>query len=600
MCGIAGIIGKNCEDKDKLIEKMTDLMIHRGPDDEGFYVDNDVALGMRRLSIIDLEKGRQPIFNEDKNLVIIFNGEIYNYKELRQPLISHGHDFKTNSDTEVIIHLYEEYGVECVKKLRGMFAFCIYDKKNKTIFLARDYFGIKPLYFLNIDNIFAFASEIKSLLLSPGFRTEINDEAVYRFLSFQYNPLKETFFKNIFRLEPGSWLKIDLKNREMEENKYWNFEFGQPKEISEKELFDVLKDSVTHHMISDVPVGAFLSGGVDSSSIVALMKNSFKNDKISTFTVGFEEINEFKESRRAAEFLRTDHTEIKISYSDFFEKLAELIWHFDEPVADPSAVALYFVAREARKKVKVILSGEGADELFGGYNIYLEPFALKKLDFLPRSFRESLVKSKINFYGKNYLRRSLMPIEERYIGNAYIFKPADMEKIWQGKNFSEPKKWLEKFYEETKNLSDSSRMQMIDIDYWLAGDILAKADKMTMANSLEGRVPFLDIEVAKVASRIPDDLKFRNGETKYLFRRAMKNSIPNLNRKKKKLGFPVPLKEWFARNSGYLKIIKENHYIKENFDLDLIDKLNPRQIYVLLNLAIWYNVFIEKATWPKQ
>ncbi len=475
----------------------------------------------------------------------------------------------------------------------------IYDKKKKTLFLARDYFGIKPLYFLRNNNVFAFASEIKSLLYHPYCRPEINDEAVYYFLSFQYVPLKETIFRDIYRLMPGSYLKIDINSQKIEEKKYWEFSFEQEDGINEKRLLDVLKDSISHHMISDVPVGAFLIVGVDSTAIVSLMRNSLLNDRISTFTVGFEEINEFKEARIAAKFLNTDHTEIQISPSEFFEKLPELIWHFDEPVADPSAIALYFVAQEARKKVKVILSGEGADELFGGYNIYLEPFAVRKLDFIPRPVRESLVTNNFNFFGKNYLRRSLIPLEERYIGNAYVFKPEEVSKIWRGKNFSEPKYLLNKFYEETENLSDSTRMQYIDINFWLPGDILAKADKMTMANSLELRVPFLDIEVAKISSQISDGLKFKNGTTKYLFRQAFKGLIPEINRKKKKLGFPVPIKQWFKKDEQWLKKIKSNPYIKEHFNMTEIEKLtNPRQLYLLLILSIWYNVFIEK-TWGK-
>jgi len=600
MCGIAGIIGKNFQEKDKVIEKMTDMMIHRGPDDEGFYCDNDVALGMRRLSIIDLEKGKQPIFSEDENLVIIFNGEIYNFKELRESLLTRGHKFKTNSDTETIIHLYEEEGEECVKKLRGMFTFCIYDRKKKTLFLARDYFGIKPLYFLNKNNIFAFASEIKSLIYHPYYHPEVNDEAVYYFLSFQYVPLKETIFKDIYRLDPGSYLKIDIKNQKIEEKKYWEFSFKQENNVSEDDLLNALKNSVSHHMISDVPVGAFLSGGVDSTAIVALMKNSLMNDRISTFSVGFEEINEFGAARTAAKFLNSDHTEIKLSSSDFFEKLPELIWHFDEPVADPSAIALYFVAREARKKIKVVLSGEGADELFGGYNIYLEPFALKKLDFLSPSFRKKilfpLAYSNFNFFGKNYLRRYFTPLEERYIGNAYVFKPVEVRKIWRGQDFSEPSYLLNEYYKEIENLSDSTKMQSIDINYWLPGDILAKADKMTMANSLELRVPFLDIEVAKIASRISDEFKFKNGKTtKYLFRQSLKGLIPEGNRKRKKLGFPVPMKQWLAdKNNPVLDAIFKNPYLKTHFNMKEIEKLtNPRQLYLLLTLSFWYNVFIK-------
>lgn len=619
MCGIAGIFGNNIKNKEEVIKKMTDVMVHRGPDDSGFFIDENAALGMRRLSIIDLNTGHQPIFSEDANLIIIFNGEIYNYKELEKNLINKGHKFKTKSDTEVLIHLYEEEGEPMLNKLRGMFTFCIYDKKKKTAFLARDFFGIKPLYFLRQGKTFAFASEIKSLLQLPDYKLEVNDEAVFHFLSFQYVPTKETMFKNIYRLPAGSYLKINITNDKMEERKYWEFNFNQ-KAISEKDtkekLFNILKDSVSHHMISDVPVGAFLSGGIDSTAIVALMKSDFETRSwtsggIHTFSIGFDEVNEFKDSRHAAKYLNTDHHEIKISAEEYFSKLPDIFWHFDEPVADPSAVALYFVAWETAKKVKVVLSGEGADELFGGYNIYLESFALKKLNIIPKFLREKILRPlvgvKFNFFGKNYLRRYFTPLEERFIGNARVFQPKEISDLWRGKKFGNPSDLTKEYYQKTKNISDSEKMQYIDINFWLAGDILAKADKMTMANSLELRVPFLDIEVAKIASILPSNLKFRGSNTKYLLRETMKGIIPEKNRKKKKLGFPVPLKEWFRnKNNGYIfDIIRNNKYIKEKFNKEIIEQLfsdhfsnkkdNSRKIYLLLSLSTWYNVFIKET-----
>ncbi|MFA4890012.1 MAG: asparagine synthase (glutamine-hydrolyzing) [Candidatus Paceibacterota bacterium] len=622
MCGIAGILGNNIKNKEEVIKKMTDIMIHRGPDDSGFFIDENAALGMRRLSIIDLSTGHQPIFSEDGNLVIIFNGEIYNYKELEKNLIDKGHKFKTKSDTEVLVHLYEEEGEMMLNKLRGMFTFCIYDKKKKTAFLARDFFGIKPLYFLRQGGMFAFASEIKSLLRLPDYKPEVNDEAVFHFLSFQYVPTRETMFKNIYRLPASSYLKINIIDDKMEEKTYWEFDFNQ-KAISEKDakekLLDILGDSVSCHMISDVPVGAFLSGGIDSTAIVALMKSDFetrsrtsgKTGKIHTFSIGFDEINEFEDARRAAKYLGTDHHEIKISPREYFDKLPDIFWHFDEPVADPSAVALYFVARETAKKVKVVLSGEGADELFGGYNIYLEPFALKKLNIIPKFLREKILRpiagSKLNFFGKNYLRRYFTSLEERFIGNARVFQPKEIFDLWQGEKFRNPSDLTKKYYQKAKNISDSEKMQYIDINFWLIGDILAKADKMTMANSLELRVPFLDIEVAKISSILPPNLKFRGNTTKYLLRESMKGIIPEQNREKKKLGFPVPLKQWFRdKNNNYIfGTIKENKYIREKFNKEIIEQLfndhlsgkkdNSRKIYLLLSLAIWYNIFIKNG-----
>lgn len=618
MCGIAGVIGENTKNKEVIIKKMTDCIAHRGPDDDGFYNDEKVGLGMRRLSIIDLKSGRQPIESKDGLSLIFFNGEIYNYKELKEGLVKKGRDFKTNSDTEVILHLYEDEGEKMLTKLRGMFAFCIYDKKSDSLFIARDYFGIKPLYyFLQDGKIAAFASEIKSILLHPEYEREVNDEAVFNYLSFQYNPLKETIFKHIFKLNPGSFLKINLKDGKFTEERYWSFEFFQNEKIDEKksgeELLELLEDSVRHHMVSDVPVGSFLSGGVDSAIIASLMKKanaSNSNSKVnSTFTVGFEDLSEGMEAKITSDSLQTEHVEITVSQEEYFEALPKIVWYFDEPVADPSAVGLYFLAKEARKKVKVILSGEGADELFGGYNIYLEPLSFLRLwmkfipKFLINLFLKPLVSTKFNFKGKNYLKRYFAKLEDWYIGNASVFKKDEVNKLWRGNQFE--KFNLEDYYRKVDNLSDSTKMQFIDINTWLVGDILAKADKMTMANSLELRVPFLDIKIADFASKLPDRLKFRRRVTKYLLRQSVKGIVPEVTRNRKKLGFPIPIKNWLTKNRSdiYKKIIS-NPYIAKNMNTSEIENIikdhidgkkdNSRKIYLLLILAIWHEVFIER------
>jgi len=624
MCGIIGLIGKNTENKETLIKKMADVIAHRGPDDEGFFVDEKVALGMRRLSIIDLSGGKQPIENDDGSMLITFNGEIYNYKELRNELVQKGVNFKTHSDTEVILKLYEQEKEKMMTRLRGMFSFCVYDKKNGEIFIARDYFGIKPLYYLKLGGeIKAFGSEIKSLLLHPEYKKEINDEAVFNYLFFQYNPLKETMFKNIFKLAPGHFMKINLNTGHMEEARYWSFSFSQNGGMEEKsggeELLRTLEDSVAHHMVSDVPVGSFLSGGIDSGIIATLMQKISQketaNKKISTFTVGFKNLSEglacrsFNESREAKDVsnsLRTDHTEIAVSADEYFQVLPKIIWHFDEPVADPSAVALYFVAREAGKKVKVVLSGEGADELFGGYNIYLAPYARGLLNIVPKFLRDiiflPLLKSKIKFRGKNYLSRYYSKLEDWYIGNASIFKKEEVKKIWKGGDFNRMD--ISDLYKKASGLSDSTKMQFIDINTWLVGDILAKADKMTMANSLELRVPFLDIKVAEFARKIPDFLKFRKGTTKFLLRQALKGILPEPTRKRKKLGFPTPIAGWLTKEKTELyKKITENEYIRSRMDIGYINELlnrhiegrenNARKIYLLLSLAIWQEVFFS-------
>lgn len=609
MCGIAGYFDLKTEEKEAIIGKMVASITHRGPDDDGFYVDKYVGLGMRRLSIIDLSTGRQPITSKDDKLLIFLNGEIYNYKELREELIEKGFIFKTQTDTEVILHMYEAFGEKMLLRLRGMFSFCIYNTETKNIFVARDFFGIKPLYYLVDEdkNIIGFSSEIKSFLTIPGFKPEVNDDAVLNYLSFQYNPLSETFFKNVYKLPPAHFLSIDLVNKETHIEKYWSFEFNQDitldKVKTTEKIRDTIKDSVEHHMIADVPVGAFLSGGIDSSIITTLMQEIRGDKKIKTFTVGFDTLTEGKEANETSDFLGTDHTEITIGKNEYMKILPKAIYHFDEPVADPSAIGLYFVAREARKHVTVVLSGEGSDELFGGYNIYLAPFARQKMAWLPKSIIKFFLDLPFKFYGKNYLNRVNMKLEEWYIGNASIFKKKEIDLLW--KSNSAKAQSLSFLYKKVSHLSDSTAMQYIDINTWLVGDILAKADKMTMANSLELRVPFLDIEVANLARRLPDAFKWSGGVTKYLLREAFKNIIPENTRNRKKLGFPTPLKNWLDRESDDVyDLILKNDYIKKHMSINYIQKMinehnsknvdNSRKIYSLLMLSLWYDVYISR------
>ena len=605
MCGIAGVVNPKIEEKEKVISDMVSAIVHRGPDENGFFIDNHVALGMRRLSIIDLSSGKQPISSADGKLLIFFNGEIYNYKELRGELVQKNFIFKTHSDTEVVLHMFEAHGENMLKKLRGMFTFCIYNTETKKVFIARDFFGIKPLYYLEQNKqIVAFSSEAKSLLSYPGFKVEVNDEAVMNYLSFQYNPLPETFFKKIYKLAPGHFLEINLNSGETRIEKYWSFVFNQNENLDEdntsEKIKETIRDSVEHHMIADVPVGAFLSGGIDSSIIATTMQSIRKDKKIKTFTVGFDTLTEGNESKQTSDFLDTDHVEITVGPNEYFKSLEDIAYHFDEPVADPSAVGLYFLAREAQKHVKVVLSGEGADELFGGYNIYLAPIAKAKMSWFPLSILELFLKIPFEFFGKNYLKRVSLKLSDWYIGNASIFKSDEIKKIWKGKK--EKTKSLDFLYKNISNLSESTQMQYIDINTWLVGDILAKADKMTMAHSLELRVPFLDIEVAKLAISLPDNFKWRNGTTKYLLREAFRKIIPESTRNRKKLGFPTPIRNWFTPERHYIydKIIK-NDYIKSRMDIGYIKLLidehlskktdNSRKIYLLLMLALWYDVF---------
>ena len=489
MCGIAGIITDKVHGE-KAIKLMVSEIVHRGPDDDGFLIEEGFSMGMRRLSIIDVSRGHQPISNEDGTISIVFNGEIYNYKELAVELKSKDHTFKTDSDTETLVHLYEEYGDKMVSHLRGMFAFSIYDKKKNSVLIVRDQFGIKPLYYRLDENkkIASYGSEIKSLLQDDRYKAELNRGVVPMYLEFQYNPQEETFFKNIYILKPGHSLTIDLNTSDHTISKYWEFDFHIDDHHAnfDEKIFKTIKESVEYHMISDVPVGAFLSGGIDSAIIVTMMQKIRMDhglEPVQTFTIGFDEVSEHSRAREVADTIVTNHTEIRVKFDEYLKNLPKIAWHFDEPVADPSAVALFFLAREAAKKVKVVLSGEGADELFGGYNIYREPFALAGIVWLPNwiktLFIRPLVKLPFNYFGKNYLRRALTPIRERYIGNARVFTTAEVSSLVKNTDLIKEGSaaFLAPLYEKNKNHTDSKKMQMVDINYWLPGDILAKADK---------------------------------------------------------------------------------------------------------------------------
>ncbi len=609
MCGIAGIINHKSSDVAKILDEMIERITHRGPDDSGFFVDDRVAFGMRRLSIIDTQGGKQPISSEDGSLIIVFNGEIYNFKKLRAGLCARGHIFKTDTDTEVILHLYEEKGEDVVHELRGMFTFFIYDIKKGNVFIARDQFGIKPLYYIKIGGVVtAFGSEIKSLLALPEYKKEINNEAIFNYLSYQYNPMQETFFRGIYRLLPGTCMMIDLKTSTGEEKKYWQFEFNQDihmqEEIGSKKLADVFLDSVSHHLVSDVPVGAFLSGGIDSSLIVGTIRALHPGGELRTFTIGAEDMNEFEQARETAELFKTTHTEIILDPTEYFSELPRIAYHFDEPVADPSAMALYFLAREASKKVKVVLSGEGADELFGGYGMYREPLSLAQFDRVPKFLQSVLfllLKFPFEIRGMNYLRRYQKKLNDRYIGNAYIFSQEEIVGLWKGEKYTPMD--IAPLYTQAENLSPSTAMQYIDIHTWLPGDILAKADKMTMAHSLEVRVPFLDKEVARFAQTIPDRFKFMNGTTKYLLRKAAKVFVPPRTQVRKKLGFPIPLARWLRADPHKSNTITTHPFIKEHFNIACIENLitdhllghkdNARKIFIFMMLIAWYDVFFK-------
>ena len=497
MCGFAGYIHNyGTFDKEEVIHKMADRIKHRGPDDAHYYIDDGIALGFRRLSIIDLEGGRQPILNEDGSLVLLFNGEIYNYQELREELIKAGHIFTTKTDSETILHGYEEYGKKILDRLRGMFAFIIWNKNTKELFGARDIFGIKPFYYYKKGKEFMFGSEIKSFLAHPGFKKELNEEQLPLYLSYQYSPGEDTFFKGVKKLMPAHWL--EWKAGQLTVQRYWQPKFdpddSRTLEEWEDEISAAMKESVQAHKIADVEVGSFLSSGVDSSYVAC----SADVDK--TFTVGFdngEKYNEISYAKELSELIPVKNYSKTITPEEFWGNFGKIQYHMDEPLADPSAVALYFVCNTASKYLKVVMSGEGADEIFGGYNIYKEPLAVPAYDKIPFPIRRFIGKIASHLpkkSGINFLIRRGKKLEDRFIGNAYMFTEEERKKLLKIKTDApSPAEVVKPFYDRVKDKDPVTKMQFVDLNAWMVGDILLKADKMSMANSLEVRVPFLSL-----------------------------------------------------------------------------------------------------------
>ena len=605
MCGFVGF----CDDsknKKKIIRDMADIIKHRGPDSDGYYVDNNIALGFRRLSIVDLDKGSQPIFNEDKDKVIVFNGEIYNYKEIREELKSKGHKFSTNTDTEVILHGYEEYKEDILNKLRGMFAFVIYDIKEKSLFGARDFYGIKPFYYYYDNENFLFGSEIKSFLGSPNFKKELNKDMLSQYLTFQCSIGEDTFFKNTYKLLPGHY--FIYKDKELEIKKYYEVKLEPNDDKSLEEwvsgIREVIDNSVLAHKVSDVEVGSFLSSGVDSSLIAKLSSV----DK--TFTVGYDN-KKYSEIDYAKEFsdkINVSNVSKKISKEEYFKEFSNVQYYMDEPLADASAVMLYFLSKTASKHVKVCLSGEGADEIFGGYNIYHEPYSVSWYNKIPYFIRKCigiLVYPFRNYTGFNFLYRRSKKIEDRYIGNAFIFEPNDAKKIvnfnYGNKTY---KDFTKPYYDKVSDLDVVTKMQYIDFNFWLIYDILLKADKMSMANSLEVRVPYLDREVIEYASKLPSKYKIVGNETKYAFRKVAKEELADKVADKKKLGFPVPIREWLKEDDVYQEVknifLESEYFFKPKKIIKLLDdhkagkRDNSRKIWTIYTFLVWYQEYFIK------
>jgi asparagine synthase (glutamine-hydrolysing) len=614
MCGFIGCVHdktQNFSDEQKQqFKNMNDIITHRGPDDDGFYYDDHIQFGFRRLSIIDIESGHQPLTYENERYWIIFNGEVYNYVELREELLTEGLTFATSSDTEVIIALYSHLKEKAVEKLRGMFSFVIWDKQEQTLYGARDPFGIKPFFYFEDGERTFFASEKKSILL--GLENDVlNYDSLQHYLTYQFVPEPNTMSDGIKKLEPGHYFTKKIGSP-MEIKRYWKAHF-KPVQKSEpdfiKEIKDVLFDSVKMHMRSDVPVGSFLSGGIDSSIIASIAKEY--HPAIKTFSVGFEHngFSEIDVAKETAEKLGVENISYVISPQEYMNEIPKIMWHMDDPLADPACVPLYFVAREARKHVTVVLSGEGADELFGGYNIYHEPQSLEVFNKIPRAGKV-LLKGIAGMMpegmrGKSFIERGVTPMEERYIGNAKMFTEIEKRELLnvyrEGLDYTDITKPL---YAESRGYDPVDRMQYIDIHTWMRGDILLKADKMTMAHSLELRVPFLDKAVFEVASKIPTSLKTVHGTTKYILRKAAEGVVPAHVLDRKKLGFPVPIRHWLKdeMNEWAKNIIRESnteHLINKSYVLQLLEDHcqgkadNSRKIWTVLMFMVWHQVYVE-------
>lgn len=626
MCGITGFISNDRDspvaEREMLLGKMCESIKYRGPDEQGTLVQGRAALGMRRLSIIDLKTGQQPIFTEDGNLTIIHNGEIYNFRELRKELESLGHRFKTNSDTEVIVHAYEEFGTACLEKLRGMFAFAIWNFRDETLFIARDRVGKKPLFYsVTKDGNFVFGSELKTLLIHGEIEKEIDLAALDAYVTFGYVPEEFCIFKNVRKLAPGNFLIY--KNGKVHTEQYWNFDYKPPAKIkSEDEYTEILrekiKDAVNVRLISDVPLGAFLSGGVDSSTVVAMM-SKLSETPVKTFSIGFNEdsFDELKFARLAAKHFGTEHHEFVVT-PDMVDIVDELVWHFDEPFADSSALPTFMVSKMAREFVTVVLTGDGGDELFAGYDRYVTDKKRSSLAKLPKGFRTGVLRAigeKLphRALGKNYLYNISLDALDRYVDSVSHFnEPSRMHLYSDGfksslnGKFGSAERDFRAFAECVSSGKSLDNLLYLDSKTYLPGDILTKVDRMSMANSLEARAPLLDHELIEFVARIPSELKMKGFETKYILKKAMEGVVPKEILHREKQGFGVPIREWI-NSQLKTRIIEdlcerrtlERGYFETPYIQTLMDEhLSGRRdhsdaLWLLWMLELWHRKFVD-------
>ena len=631
MCGICGF---NWADK-VLIKKMAEVISHRGPDDEGFFVDNHMSLGHKRLSIIDLsKKGKQPIFNEDKDICVIFNGEIYNFKEIRRVLEEKGHRFYSNTDTEVIVHAYEEFGENCVKQFNGMFAFAIYDSGKKKLLLARDRLGVKQLYYTLNKGRFLFASEIKALLQYEEIKREVNKKALINYLNFRYIPFSQTIFENVMELPPGHILTYE--NNKLKLEKYWDLILGNTLRRSEeyysKAVLQILKKSVEKRMMSDVPFGAYLSGGIDSSIIVAVMKGLVEKP-VKPFTVGFEApepINEANYAKELAEFYGTEHHELVVK-ADSAYLLPKVIWHLDNLISDPTIIAQYLLSEFTKKYVTVVLTGEGADELFGGYDEFKFMYlASKYLRPIPSSLRYSLVYNAANLIPDKFLNKffefksrlgergmerfssflkTLNEEEKSLLNLVSFFTSKEKKEIYSDKlleiekKYADYEKQLKPYLKNSNNLLDN--LIYIDVQRRLPYYLLHKIDKMSMAHAIETRVPFLDYTFVEFSFTIPPFLKLKRFNEKYILKKGFASYLPKKIFKRKKHPFVVPFDLWYEDSIKDIadQVFSNSTVLKEYFNhrpiRGIMEKYHKspfyygRQIWSLLSFDIWHRIYIE-------
>ena len=622
MCGITGFARAHhdAEEARRIVKAMADRIVYRGPDGEGYYVDDQVALGHRRLSIIDLEGGKQPMFNEDGSLAVIFNGEIYNFQSLRKELIAAGHTFSTRSDTEVLLHGYEQWGDGLPARLRGMFTFVLWDTRTRTMFGARDIFGIKPLYYYNVDGLFLFGSEIKSFLAHPDFKKELNEQRLPEYLSIEYIPNEETMFQNVYKL-PGAHMFTWHAGR-LDVRRYYDIRYhideAPALEEWEQRITDTFAESVAAHQIADVEVGCFLSSGVDSSFVVNEVAKGTPHVK--SFSVGYTE-EQYSELPYAQEFSKeigVPNISNLVDADQFFEANRVIQWYLDEPMPNPAEVPLYFLAQNARKYVKVVLSGEGADELFGGYPMYCQ--AVHFMDYekkVPAPLRKAAgaIAAKLpEFKGKHFLVRGAMQPWQRYMRANYVFASPEERDRYLKKDYrsKRPEEYFKPYFDKVAGLDEPTQLQWVDMHTWMLYDILLKADRMSMANSLELRVPFLDREMLELALSIPQRYRSGKEQTKIALRGAALKQLPDSVAKRKKLGFPVPLNDWL-RQDKYAAMVREKFtgpVAEQFFNTAELCRLlddhvagrakNMTKIWSFYSFILWYELYFVNDAPPAE